>query len=165
MNVKKLLRALCRILLLLILYVLQTDVFTHLTIRGVCPLLLPLAAVGFGIFEGGKRGGLWGLAAGLLCDISTGYACTFTILLTLVGFFTGFLAEFVLARGFPSFFAVSFATLLLSSLAELLPLLLAQKTALDLLAISVLIRILYSLLFVLPVYWCVRGISRLRGRG
>lgn len=164
MTVKKLLRGVCRLLLLLILYVLQTDVFTHLTFRGVCPLLLPLAAVGFGIFDGGLTGGLWGLAAGVLCDISAGYACTFTILLTFVGFFTGFLAEFVLARGFPSFFAVSIGTLLLAVLTELLPLLLAQRAELSLLAVSGLIRIVYSLIFVLPVYWGVRGISRLRGR-
>ena len=89
MSVRKFKRGVLRALILLLLYILQTDVFTHLRIGGICPLALPLAAVGFGIFDGGLKGGLWGLVAGILCDLSVGGSFAFTIMLTLTGFFSG----------------------------------------------------------------------------
>ena len=165
MDIHRLKRALLRLLLLLLLYFLQTDVFSHLRIAGVCPLLLPLAAVGFGLFEGGLTGGLWGLLAGLLCDLSLGEGTVaFTVFLTLAGFFTGFLAEFLLSRGFPSFLLLSLAVLLLAVLLQLFPLLAAPGAPLAALGRAALIQTLYSLVFVLPVYWAVRGVSRIRAR-
>lgn len=164
MNANKLKRGLLRALILLLLYILQTDVFNHLRISGVCPLALPLAAVGFGIFDGGLKGGLWGLAAGILCDLSVGSSYAFTILLTLIGFFSGFLSEFVLAKGFPSFLTLSVGALLLCAFIQAAPAVAYRGMPLSDGAVSVLIQTVYSLIFVLPVYWASRGISRLKGR-
>lgn len=164
MNARKFKRGVLRALILLLLYVLQTDVFTHLRIGGICPLALPLAAVGFGIFDGGLKGGLWGLVAGILCDLSVGSSFTFTVLLTLTGFFSGFLSEFILARGFPSFLTLSVAALLLCSVMQAFPSVAYMGVSLADGAIGVLIQTAYSLIFVLPVYWASRGISRLKGR-
>lgn len=162
MNANKFRRGILRALLLLLLYILQTDVFTHLRINGVCPLALPLAAVGFGIFDGGLTGGLWGLAAGLLCDASLGGGSGFTVLLTLTGFFSGFLSEFLLARGFPSFLTLSLAALLLCVLIQAVPAVVYRGLPPEDAAISALIQAAYSLIFLLPVYWASRGISRLK---
>lgn len=163
MTAQKLKRGLLRALFLLLLYILQTDVFTHLRPGGICPLALPLAAVGFGIFDGGLNGGLWGLAAGILCDISTGGNFGFTVLLPLIGFFSSFLCEFVLARGFPSFLVLSLCALLLSALMQALPAAfryLSPGSA----ALRAVFQTAYSLIFVLPVYWASRRISRLKSR-
>lgn len=164
MNVRKFKRGVLRALILLLLYILQTDVFTHLRIGGICPLALPLAAVGFGIFDGGLKGGLWGLVAGILCDLSVGGSFAFTIMLTLTGFFSGFLSEFILAKGFPSFFVLSVAALLVCSLMQAFPSVAYMGVSLADGAIGALIQTAYSLIFVLPVYWASRGISRLKGR-
>ena len=164
MNAKKFKRGILRALILLLLYVLQTDVFTHLRINGLCPLALPLAAVGFGIFDGGLTGGLWGLAAGILCDLSAGNSFSFTVLLTLVGFFSGFLSEFILAKGFPSFLVLSVATLFICSVMQAFPSVAYAGIPFASGAIGVLIQTAYSIIFVLPVYWASRGISRLKGR-
>ena len=164
MNAKKFKRGVLRALILLLLYVLQTDVFTHLRIGGICPLALPLAAVGFGIFDGGLTGGLWGLAAGILCDLSAGNSFAFTILLTLIGFFSGFLSEFILAKGFPSFLTLSVAALLICSAMQAFPGIAFNGVPLSAGTVKVLIQTAYSLIFVLPVYWASRGISRLKGR-
>lgn len=151
-----------RLILLFLLYFLQSDVFTHLKIHGICPLILPLAAVGFGIFEGGLTGGLWGLVSGIFCDISAGYSCTFTVFLTFVGFLSGFLSEFILARGFPSFITVSVITLILCALFQISPLIFNHSAALGALALPAAIQTLYSVLFLVPVYLAARGISRMR---
>lgn len=164
MNAKQFKRGLLRALILILLYILQTDVFSHLRISGICPLALPLAAVGFGIFDGGLKGGIWGLAAGILCDISVGGSFGFTILLTLVGFFSGFLSEFVLAKGFPSFLTLSVAALLLCSFMQAAPAVAYRGMPISGGTVSALIQTAYSLIFVLPVYWASRGISRLKGR-
>ena len=164
MTAKKFKRGVLRALILLLLYVLQTDVFTHLRINGLCPLALPLAAVGFGIFDGGLTGGLWGLAAGILCDLSAGDSFVFTVLLTLVGFFSGFLSEFILAKGFPSFLVLSVATLFVCSAMQAFPGVAFLGVPLTDGLVGTLIQTTYSLIFVLPVYWASRGISRLKGR-
>ena len=164
MDMKTVRRALWRTVILLVLYILQADVFTHLKISGVSPLALPLAAVGFGLFEGGLTGGLWGLAAGILCDISVGGALMFTVLLTLFGFFSGFLSEFILARGFPSYIALCLAALVICSALQAAPLLFFDSVSASALVRPAAVQTLYSLVFVLPVYWSTRAASRVKGR-
>ena len=164
MDMKTARRALWRAGILLVCYILQTDVFTHLKISGVSPLALPLAAVGFGLFEGGLTGGLWGLAAGILCDISVGSSLMFTILLTLFGFVSGFLSEFILARGFPSYIALCLAGLLICSALQAAPLIFFDGVKLSALVRPAIVQTLYSLIFVLPAYWSTRTASRAKGR-
>ena len=157
-------RALWRAGILLFCYILQTDIFTHLKISGVSPLALPLAAVGFGLFEGGLTGGLWGLAAGILCDISVGGSLMFTVLLTFFGFFSGFLSEFILARGFPSYIALCIAGLIICSALQAVPLIFFDGVRATVLVRPAAVQTLYSFVFVLPVYWSTRAASRVRGR-
>ena len=122
--------------------------FPHLRVLGVCPLLLPAAAVGFGLFGSGLTGGLWGLAAGLLCDLSLDGSCAFTVLLCCAGFLAGFLGEFVMARGV---------------LTRVLPLVFAGVRPVPLL-ISLGVELGYSLLLALPLYPLLRAFGRSRER-
>ncbi len=157
-------KGLLRLLLLLLLYFLQADVFPHLRVLGVCPLPLPLAAVAIGLFEGGLTGGLWGLLAGVLCDLATGNSFAFTLLLCCAGFFAGFLGEFIMARSLPSLLLLGAVAELLSGLILQVPVLLAGSAPAASLALSLGVGILYSLLFTLLVYPAVRGLSRPRRR-
>ncbi len=163
MDIAKLKKAALHLALLIALYILQTDVFTHLRIDSVCPMLLPIAAVGFGLFEGGMRGGLWGIAAGIFCDISAGTDCIFTIYLCAAGFTAGFLSEFVMARGFPSFFVMNAAVLVFGALLQIFPLIVYHNAPPAPLLVSMLIQAGYSLVFVIPLYFPVRRAARPRG--
>ena len=100
----------------------------------------------------------------LLCDLSAGNSFAFTILLTLIGFFSGFLSEFILAKGFPSFLTLSVAALLICSAMQAFPGIAFNGVPLSAGTAKVLIQTAYSLIFVLPVYWASRGVSRLKGR-
>lgn len=55
---------------LLVVYLCEDLLFTHLTIFGLTPLLLPLALAAVAMFEGSVAGGGFGLAVGLLCSAS-----------------------------------------------------------------------------------------------
>ncbi len=148
-------------LLLLVTYLLESAVFSLLPILGVSPMLLPLLAVGVGLLGGGLWGCGFGLAAGILCGISAGSGGLLLALsLCVGGFFSGFLGEFVLARGFPSFAALSLGMLLLLSLLQLFPFAVYERFPLGPLLVTGLKQTLYSLLFLLPAYFCVRRAFR-----
>lgn len=157
-NVK---RVLLHVILLLVLYILQTSVFTRFRLFGVYPMLLPLAVVGIGLFEDGLWGGIWGIAAGVLCDISIADSFfMFTVTLAVIGFFSGFFSEFILARGFPSFFVLSLISLVLIAFLQMFKYLVFYRISFMVLSKVALFQILYSALFIIPVYYPVRRITR-----
>ena len=149
--------ALGLLLTLLLCYFLQRGVFSRLLIFGVSPLLLPLAAVGAGLLGSPGWGGAFGLLGGLLCDAALGGGgLLFTAALTALGFVSGFLGEFVLMRSFPSFALLGTATLLLSALLQMFRLLFYGLAAPGPLLRVGLLQTLASMLFLLPLYFCVR---------
>jgi rod shape-determining protein MreD len=153
------------ILLLLALYLLQTSVFSRLRLWGVSPLILPLFAVGIGLFRGGLAGGCWGLAAGVLCDISLGgNSLLFTVFLTACGFFSGFMSQFIVAKGFPSFFVLSLTSLVIAAFLQMFSLLVYYGTDPIALVRTGLLQTLYSLFFTIPVYLNVRWSCRTKTR-
>ena len=163
MNVSKdkIKSVLLHILLLLVLYILQTSIFTHLRILGVYPLILPLDVVGIGLFEDGLRCGFLGIAAGLLCDLSIADSnAMFTIVLALVGFFTGFFSEFILARGFPTYFFLSLFILALLAFLQMFSYLVFDGINFSILGKVAVYQTLYSALFILPAYYPIRRITR-----
>jgi hypothetical protein len=124
-------------------------------------MLLPLAVVGIGLFEEGLWGGIWGIAAGVLCDISMADSfLLFTVTLTVIGFFTGFFSEFIIARGFPSFFVLSVISLILIALLQMFKYLVFYKVDFMLLSKVALYQTLYSAIFIIPVYYPVRRVTR-----
>lgn len=158
---KKIKRILAHILLLFLLYILQTSVFTHLRLFGVYPLLLPLAVVGIGLFEDGFSGGVWGIVAGLLCDISLADSrVLFTVSLAVTGFITGFLSEFILARGFPTYFILSFLVLALLSFLQMFRYLVFDHISFKVLYPVAINQTLYSAIFIIPVYYQVKRVTR-----
>ena len=150
--------------LLLLLYILQATVFTHIRIFGVKPLILPVAIMCAALFDGMTTAGMVGLAAGVLCDLSFNQpALQFTIFMTALGIAAGYLFETVISTSFTSFLICTTAALFVCAViqffgivvyngAEILPVL---KTAV--------IQTVYSAIFVLPLYYIVRGISRTTG--
>lgn len=146
---------------LLALYILQALIFPHFRIFGAAPMLLPLGAMGVALFEGAARGGSFALCAGILCDVSMNQpTIMFTVVLTFIGVATGLLAETVLSRGFPSFAVLCAAALVILALFQMGRLLFFSATPRILLLKTAGIQVLYSLIFVLPLYFPVRGLGK-----
>jgi len=140
-----------------ICWFLQAAFFSRLRIFGAAPLLLPLVAVGAGLLGSPGWGGAVGLLCGILCDAALGSGgLLFTVALTVIGFFVGFLGEYVLARGFPSYALLSLGTLIISALLQMFRLLVYRHAGAGPLLLMGLRQTLASILFVLPVYLCVR---------
>ena len=147
---------------LLLVFILQAMVFSRITLWGVKPLILPVAVVAAAVYEGAVRGGVFGLCAGVLCDISLDQpAIQFTLLLTVLGVLTGLLFESLLAKGFPSFFFTSAAALLLCAVLQFARLLLREGVPIYYLLETALYQTAYSLLFTVPLYWFTRSLGRL----
>ena len=57
-------------LYLLVLLIAQNILFTQLRLLGVCPMVLPAAAVAMGMFEGATWGPLFSLLLGYFADMA-----------------------------------------------------------------------------------------------
>ena len=148
-------------LTMLLCYFFPSAVFSRLHIFGVAPLLLPLAAVAAGLLGSSGWGGAFGLLCGILCDAALGGGgLLFTVALTVMGFLSGFLGDFILARGFPSYLLLSVCTLLVSAFLQMFRLLVFDHApAWDLIRTG-LLQSLASAIFILPLYFCVRRALR-----
>ena len=154
-------RIITHTLFLIMLYICQAMVFSELRILGCSPLIIPLGVVGVALFEGAAWGGGFGLAAGVLCDISFSETIfMFTILMTAIGMGVGLLSEFVLARGFPSYFLCCIAVLLAVAFFQMFPLFVFDKVNWRPISETALIQTLYSMIFIIPVYYFSHRVSR-----
>ena len=149
------------LLVLLACYFLQSAFFSRIRIFGAAPLLLPLAAVCAGLMGSSAWGGACGLLGGILCDAALGGGgLLFTVALTAMGFFAGFLGDFVMARGFPSFVLLGLGTLLISAFLQMFRLLFFDGEAPWPLILMALLQTAASVIFLLPLYLCVRRALR-----
>ncbi|NLL46804.1 MAG: hypothetical protein GX250_08405 [Clostridiales bacterium] len=149
-------------LLLIITYILQHYVFPHLPLWGVKPLILPVAAIGIGFFGGSIWGGVFGIFAGILCDIAFVTTPLFTLVMPLIGLASGLLSEYALLRSLLSYLITSLLGLLVISFLQLFPFLFFRDVGLLILLRVTALQCAYSLLFVFPLYLPVRRLSRRR---
>ena len=147
---------------LILLYILQAMVFPYLTIFGVKPLILPVAVMCASLFDGSVRGGVFGLGAGMLCDLSFNQpAIQFTLLLTVLGLTAGYLFNTVMSTGFPAFLICTAAALFICAMVQAFPIMVYQGAEfLPVLRVTA-IQTLYSSVFTVPLYYTVRSISRI----
>ncbi len=146
---------------LILLYILQSTVFTHLTLFGAKPLILPLAVVGVALYGGHAEGGVFGLFAGMLMDLSYNQPTVeFTLILTLTGLVLGILSDTALVQGFPSFLVSAVLALLLCSAWQLLALAVLKGAPVAVIAGIALRQSLCSLVFAVPLYYMSRFLSR-----
>ena len=161
-STKRLLRwALIHLAVLLVLFLLQDMVFSLLRIFGVTPLILPLAVVGVGLFEGPTWGGMFGLAAGVLCDTAfSNTTVLFTILLTAMGMGIGLLSNFLLSRGFSSYMLCSAVAVIAIAFFQMFGLLVYLGESPQALLRVGIVQSLYSLLFAVPLYYLTRALGK-----
>lgn len=149
------------IIFIIIIYIFQSMVFTHIPINGIFPVLLPMAVVGIATFEGSSRGGGYGLLAGMLCDVSFNQpVIVMTVVLTVVGIVVGVLSETIMARGFPTYFLSCIGALILTSFISMFALGFFAGVDFSTLIRTGLLQTLYSIIFTLPIYPIVRSLGR-----
>ncbi|MDR3209557.1 MAG: hypothetical protein LBT36_02900 [Oscillospiraceae bacterium] len=140
-------------LFLIIVYVIQGLILPFVSALPTIPLILPLAAMGAAMFEGGARGAAMGLLAGALCDISFHKPiASFTLLLTVICLIIGVLADTVFARGFLAYVVLSLATLAVCAFAQMFTLLFFEGVEPRALLAEALRQTLISLPFCIVIY-------------
>ena len=154
-------KVIMHIVFLLVVYILQALVFPYIPMQGFMPLLLPVAVVAIAMFEGGVWGGVFGLFAGMLCDNACNMpTIAFTLLLTGAGLAVGFAAQTVLARGFPSCAAAAGAVLIISSAVQLFWCVFFEGASVIPLLFGLIVQVIVSLIFTLPIYFIARALGR-----
>jgi rod shape-determining protein MreD len=141
-------------------YVFQSMIFPYLKMSGLVPLLLPIVSTGVAVYQGRVAGGVSGLFAGILCDVSFNKPVgVFTVVLTMAGIAVGALTDTVLTRRFGSFIICSAAVLTLVAFIQLFPLLFFEGVPPYPLFITALRQTVYSLAFTFPLWFFVRSLG------
>lgn len=160
-DLKKLRLALVYILCLLVLLFFQDAVFARLGLMGVKMLFIPAACVAVSLFEGGFRGGLFGLLAGVLCDLTfPENTLLFTVLFPAVGFVSGLAAEFWLSRSFTAYLTTAGAALLFTALAQMVRVILVEPGSLPACLLTALLQAVWSMPMAAVCYAVMRWIHR-----
>ena len=132
-------------LYLFLALVFQTMVLTYIRPLGVCPFVLPAAAVAVGMFEGGTWGAVFGLVLGIFTDmVYVESTVTFTLLFPALAFATGFVSQFFINRRFFGFMLAAAAALLITALVQMLKVWAADSGSTGMLS-TVLLQTLWSL--------------------
>ena len=158
-------------LLLMVIYVFQGMIFPFMRLNGLVPLLLPTAAAGIALYEGRNIGGITGLFAGILCDISFNQPVgVFTVFLTITGLVVGALADTVVLRGFVTYYISSGIVLVVSAFVQVFPFIinLDNNITIFMLIPTAIEQTIYSLVLALPIWFFVRALGnwtdRLKGQ-
>jgi len=129
---------------------------------GLVPLILPVAATGIALYEGRYTGGIVGLFAGVLCDISFNQPTgAFTVFLTLSGLTIGSLADTVILRGFVTYYISCTAVLIVSAFIQMFPLVVLSAYDIPIQAMipTAIQQTIYSLILALPIWFFVRALG------
>ena len=154
-------RGVLYLLLLLLFLLLQNVIFSHIAIFGVRAMFMPALVVAVGHFEGGWRGGLFGLAAGIASDLSgTSPSLLFTILSPLMGFTVGLLVEFLVNRRLYAYCISAVVGLLIAGIGQMFSLLVAHPESTAALWGTCLLQTLWSSPFIFLAYYACQAMPR-----
>ena len=137
--------------------VLQNVIFSHIAPLGVRAMFMPALVVAVALFEGGYRGGLFGLAAGIVCDLFF-YSQTvlFTVLFPVMGFAVGLLGDFFVNRRFFTYAVLAVISLFAAAFAQMFSLLVYHGQGSWALWRSAILQTLWSVPFIWPAYHICR---------
>lgn len=148
-------------LALLPVWFLELYVLNRFPVFGVTPMLLPLAAIAVAVLEGAVAGGGFGLAVGILCDAA--YFNTdgaMTIGICVLGILAGVVAQYALRQDLVGCLLCSFVGLVLIDLVRMAARLLAWQTPVSAMLAVAVPEVLWSMVFVTPVYLLFRWVYR-----
>ena len=143
----------------------EVYVLNRFPVLGAIPMLLPLAAVSVAVLEGAAAGAGFGLLVGVLCDAAYFNADgTLTAGMCLVGIGAGALAQYVLRQNLLGCLLCSLAGLAFLDAGRILARLFAGEAGLPAMLSVAGREILWSMVFVFPVYalfqWVFRRVPK-----
>ena len=148
-------------LALLPVWFLELYVLNRFPVFGVTPMLLPLAAICVAVLEGAVAGGGFGLAVGILCDaVYFNTDGTMTIGICVLGILAGGVAQYALRQDLVGCLLCSFVGLVLMDLGRMVVRLLAWQTPVSAMLAVAVPEVLWSMVFVPPVYLLFRWVYR-----
>ena len=149
------------VLLLLLFILLQDVVLSHIALLGVRAMFLPALVVAVGHFEGGWRGVLFGLLAGIISDLSgTDPRLLFTLLYPVMGFVVGFLSEFLINRRLYAYCFSAVLCLFIAAFAQMFHLLMAHPDVSAALWRTCILQTLWSVPYIFPAYYACEALPR-----
>lgn len=100
----------------LLLFFLQYLVLNQISLQSVTPFIYPMLPAVLASYEGLRRGSVFGLVLGLICDLllPAPFYGFFTITFTLIALFAGLIGENLLSPGFLCSLSVSGMAMLLT---------------------------------------------------
>ena len=138
---------------MMLVMLLQSLLFSKISIFGAKGFIIPAAAVAAGIYLGGVRGAVFGIFLGLFTDMSFPETTVlFTVLFPMIGFGAGFASEFYINKSFFAFMIFSTAAILLTGLVQLAAALISGGTEIVAGLVTVLLQTLLSILPVMLLY-------------
>ncbi len=146
----------CAVYMLLVM-LLQSVLFSRISILGAKGFIIPAAAVAVGIYLGGVRGAVFGIFLGLFTDMAFSETTVlFTLLFPLIGFGAGFASEFYINKSFFAFMIFSTAAILLCGAVQLIHAMLGGTTELLPGLLTVLLQTVLSVPPVMLLYLPLR---------
>lgn len=142
------------IIFILVLLFLQIGIFPHLGIAGSFPNLIVLAVLGLGILQGWKKTLPWAIASGLFLDFYSfnNFLGFSVIALILITYLAEFLSQNLIKK-------VNFLSVLLIFLITIFAYYLILLIFFDLRFISLIVGVLYNLVFSLPIFYVLKKIQ------
>lgn len=138
-------RLLLYVLYLFLVLVFQTMALTQLRPLGVCPFILPAAAVAVGMFEGASWGAVFGLVLGIFTDMAyVESTIGYTLLFPAIAFAVGFVSQFFINRRFFAFMVATCAALLITGVFQMVKVLVSEGWSFSLLY-TVILQTVWSL--------------------
>lgn len=146
---------------LLPIWLLDAFVLSRFPLWGTTPILLPVAATAVAVLEGAAAGAGFGLWTGLLWTLSyPGVPSAMIFLISLAGFCSGALSQFVLRRSLPGYLVCSAACLALAGFYQVAHGVIVQLGPLPALLSTAGREWLLSLIWAPGVYWVFSRIYR-----
>ena len=155
-----------RSILLLALYLAltlltQNTLFARLKLWGVYVCILPALMMAVCMFRGPVPAGVFGIFAGIFAEMAYPETTVlFLLVLPLLGYFGGILAEHLMNRSLPAFLCMCFAAMLFTALAQLLRVWIFHGGALGPLLLTGLKQTLVSLPFAIPFFCISKAVNR-----
>lgn len=159
-DLKKLRRAVLYAVCMIVMLTIQEAALSRISPLGVRAMPMPALVAAVGLFEGGLWGGVFGVFAGLFCDIAgSSTTVLLTITFAVLGFLSGLVCQMLINRRFYSYMIAAALALLLAALCQALPVWIYHGASPLALLRTAALQSVWSIPFAVPSYFACRAIA------